>query len=649
MNKDQKYRMSFKIPIGDKVYYIVDFKYGDVKPKRKSRKPKGVFRVYESEKVPNICGNNLGDAYMEGILSSIRDNVYEDSYKQYFLLSDWQYEDYKKYLNGDNTKTVFPLGILIVRMDKQFIHVSTVCKNDYALLDTEEQAKKRKSFVNPDRTIQNDYSREFEKRLSFLLNRFRYKKPNRDGLTFQKFINGFMNVLKENKDEIDKQKTNARKRGVVVKHMKKRAAFYAKDIFGKPHSDITKFVEYEAKMLAETILGMKGSYEYNKEKEMYQEFIKNNNIQMGGNIDYDKVEKYYGVKKDDPKREEKLKDMKRPLLSTTAHMFDFILGMSKEIGMNGVSLDSVPNMIPYDIYTNSRKFKHHRKELKPDYDYEGYEPLIPLVKHITDGSIKVEFEFNLNGARDIIENNKEGLIELGCSANNKKYTCSRIVEVEEEDIDMEEEEDIDIKGLEISTPKSLSIKTNKPKIKLDMSTPKNMSREKQRMNLSVSTPQHISKKSRPKPVLSMGTPQSISKKSGPKPVLSLSKQKDIVLPREDKRGCVGRFCDQLGDMVYGTIFPRRNKLKRRRSEDEMEMPDEKRRRLNTYNNNPAPRDIMLRAAPMSRAEFDRNRTEPMDLDKVMFGTLQNGGKRIYLMVKSKKTRRRKKKLNKGKR
>ena len=209
------------------------------------------------------------------------------------------------------------------------------------------------------------------------------------------------------------------------------------------------------------------------------------------------------------------------------------------------------------------------------------------------------------------------------------------------DID-EEEEDIDIQGLEISEPKSLSIKSNKPKVKLDMSIPMDISKPRQKNQLSISTPQHISKLSKPKPQLQIGSPMSISKASKPKPKLEVGTPRMVSVPSQQQPGCIGRFCNQVSDMMYGVFQQakpqQRNRLKRKLSLDE---PDLKRQRLN----NPAPRDIMLRAAPITQQQFERQRTQPVNQNQVMFGTLQNGGKRIYLMVKSNKKR---KKLNKRK-
>ena len=638
-NKKQNYRVSFKVPVKDRTYYIVDFQHKDIKARKK-----GVFQLYRSGGRANICGDNLSDSYLKAILTEIDKDIYDESYKRFVLLTEWQYQDYKRYLEGDEV-SIFPLGILIIRMDKQYIHISTVCKNPFPLLNTKEEAKRIAEFVNASVFVPVPYDQEFTNRLDFTLRRFRHQSPNFEKLNYNRFIEDFKEVVLDNKTNMDNQKTKSKKKQLIRKKMEPIADNYSIEIFGKKQDDFLDFIDDEVINLISVHLDMKTKNLTKEEVNMYKNTLLDLfRDQVGGGLDYKKIQKYYGINETDPKREDKIADMKRPLLSTTNQLFDFVLGMSKQIGYNGVSLDSVPNDIPYNIYKKARKFKLHNKPLKADYRHEGYEPLIPMVKEITDGTHKVEFNFRFDlKSKDIIKNNGRGLIEMGCKLNDKTYTCSNVIDDSKAMEVDEEEEDIDIQGLEISSPKSLSIKSNKPKVKLDMSMPINVSKPQQKNNLSISTPQHISKASKPKPSLELSSPQYISKASKPKPSLEISSPKQIIMPSQ-QRGCVGRFCDQVSDMVYGVFQrPQRNKLKRRRSEDELDlgMPQEKRQRLN----NPVPRDILLRAKPISQQEFERNRTQPVNKNQVMFGTLQNGGKRIYLMVKSGG---RTKKLNKGK-
>lgn len=291
-----------------------------------------IFGGVKNTESNNICNGNLNNSYLKGMIWKKKTTA--KKYVNFVLLTPSQKQKYENYLSGNlrnstNSNLITPVGILIVRLDKNFLHVSTICKQSFT--DVRE-------FIFPSQILKL----LFKDLINMQLFRTKDKKTIEEEITKNKQS---MDNIKNNPRSFDKQKINS----IMKIHNLSR---------------IEK-VKFNKQIINEIYNHLDLQFTNNKLIDHIKVNIKTNiqEITRGIHNSVDKAKKLYNL--------ELTQDIKNEIAYSFQMAqigFNFILGMSDILGYQGLSLDSVPEQVG----TYSRfGFIPHTKKAHEEFVGEG--------------------------------------------------------------------------------------------------------------------------------------------------------------------------------------------------------------------------------------------------------------------------------------
>lgn len=452
LDKDQTSYTFFKITSD---LYMVDFKAEDVMgieiqkeyKKSKTRSKRGILKIYNLTKPQetfdkNVCNDMLSDGYLKSIIHSSKEQYYTNPYKKFVILNSKQVNRFKKYINNKNDTSNFitPYGIIIARVDKEYIHISTICSNMWLGITGMNPKDQWSSYFGPTYSLKQ----KFDALQTYLLELTRDISISRSNIFPD--INHFIEFYNSTKT-IKTIKAN-KKKGILG--VKGKSTTFKTSLTNRIKQYIQLKPEHNDKLneVIFTYFDSFNDFKYlvtNVDKRLNSDDILNNRIQeikdkikilkpqlnkdntdenihnkailefyiiqladlgldlqnrkdqllyfpihlpkdksnfpkpptLKHAINYAKKSPiddntsglYYNISADD--RSKKLTVTKEPI----ALLLTFALGM----GLKGVTLDSVPQFMPYFYYASSNNFINQNRNFKPDYYGEDFTMLHPMV------------------------------------------------------------------------------------------------------------------------------------------------------------------------------------------------------------------------------------------------------------------------------
>ena len=317
--------------------YMIAFKSSDIHTK----KGKGILNLMSSEY--NICNNDLDSEYLRGMI----DTKIKENFNYFIIMTDIQKERYEQYINNNreiksNEPYISPLGILIIKLKDNYIHISTICKNNYHIIS------RYKFGLN----MQDEYI--------YVINLERENYPIKINLKKDfnmKFLKSMMDKSKNESEFIYNVITtiydNVNDLFSATKKLKK----------GK-FKDLSLLLRLDYKTLKnlDEVIKMEYGFEYNHPE--VQSFINNSTFSM------------------------------------TKTLIPFFLSVAKEIGYKGMTLDSVQQYITFNSYLRqgfqtirNKKDEKYRFPI-PDFSKEGYSELIPMYRDWMDKDLTYKLTLN---------------------------------------------------------------------------------------------------------------------------------------------------------------------------------------------------------------------------------------------------------------
>ena len=303
-------------------FYFVKVKPSDIYNSKKNKS--GVLNIFGGKKnsdYTNVCNGNLSNQYLEGMIWGKKTT--SKKYITFVLLTPSQKKKYETYLQNNNNKDLItPIGILIARLDKNFLHISTICKQTFSNV---------KEYFTPKMINKMLYNELLEIRFSprQIAEKTELDNSNAKDLINSKTKNPNKQIINSILNSDSLSRTDKNKLVDVIYN----------DLGIKLTSDrVIKLIKSNINLNFLRILKGIDSKEVNA-KKFY-------NLQLTNNV---KDEIAYSFQ-----------------MATIG--FNFLLGMADILGYQGLSLDSVPEQVgTYSKYG----FSPHQKNAHEEFSGEG--------------------------------------------------------------------------------------------------------------------------------------------------------------------------------------------------------------------------------------------------------------------------------------